>query len=45
MTASVCGIIQCSYPVCREKIRIHSSLGYKTIEEFEIEMFNQKVAA
>ena len=25
--------------------RIHSTLGYKTIEEFEIEMFNQKVAA
>ncbi len=25
--------------------RIHSTLGYKTIEEFELEMFNQKVAA
>lgn len=25
--------------------RIHSSLGYKTIKEFETEMFNQKVAA
>ncbi len=25
--------------------RIHSSLGYKTIEEFETEMFNQNVAA
>jgi len=25
--------------------RIHSTLGYKTIKEFEIEMFNQKVAA
>ncbi len=25
--------------------RIHSSLGYKSIEEFKIEMFNQKVAA
>ncbi len=25
--------------------RIHSTLGYKTIEEFEIEMFNQKIAA
>lgn len=27
------------------KRRIHSSLGYKTIKEFEIEMYNQKVAA
>ncbi len=25
--------------------RIHSTLGYKAIQEFEIEMFNQKVAA
>ena len=25
--------------------RIHSSLGYKTIKEFETEMFNQKIAA
>jgi transposase InsO family protein len=25
--------------------RIHSTLGYKTIKEFETEMFNQKVAA
>lgn len=25
--------------------RIHSTLGYKTIEEFQIEMFNQNVAA
>ncbi len=25
--------------------RIHSTLGYKTIEEFETEMSNQKVAA
>jgi hypothetical protein len=24
---------------------MHSTLGYKTIEEFEIEMYNQKVAA
>jgi len=25
--------------------RMHSTLGYKTIEEFEIEMYNQKIAA
>ncbi len=25
--------------------RMHSSLGYKTIEEFELEMYNQKTAA
>ena len=27
------------------KKRIHSTLGYKTIKEFEIEMYNQNVAA
>lgn len=27
------------------RIRIHSYLGHKSIEEFKIEMFNQKVAA
>ena len=27
------------------KRRIHSTLGYKTINEFEIEMYNQIVAA
>jgi putative transposase len=27
------------------KIRIHSSLGYKTINEFEKEMYNQNLAA
>ena len=25
--------------------RLYSSLGYKSIEEFKVEMFNQKVAA
>ena len=25
--------------------RMHSTLGYKTIEEFEIEMYHQKTAA
>ncbi|MFT5217602.1 MAG: putative transposase, partial [Glaciecola sp.] len=27
------------------KRRIHSTLGYKTINEFELEMCNQNVAA
>jgi putative transposase len=27
------------------KRRIHSTLGYKTINEFEMEMYNQNVAA
>jgi len=27
------------------KRRIHSTLGYRTIKEFEIEMYNQNVAA
>ena len=30
--------------VYREK-RVHSTLGYKTIKEFEVEMYNQNVAA
>jgi transposase InsO family protein len=30
---------------CHNGSRIHSSLGYKTIEEVELEMYNQKIAA